>query len=264
MIFPAILVAGLALSGTAQAAMVLDEAEALRISQAAIGNQLPDLAFHDTSRQAVTLAEFRGKPLIVNLVYTACSQSCPVVVQTLYDAVASAQATFGEDTFAVATIGFDPRHDTPEQMRAYAGSQGIGLANWHFLSGDPTTIAKLAARTGFTMVPSPQGFDHMTQTTIVDQDGVIYRQVYGAGFVVPELVEPLKDLLYGRPSNWTSVDGLINRLRLFCTLYDPRTDRYRFDYAVVIGTAIGVASLSVVLIVLVREWRRANEKSSRA
>ena len=114
------------------------------------------------------------------------------------------------------------------------------------------------------MVPSPQGFDHMAQTTIVDQDGIIYRQVYGAGFVVPELVEPLKDLLYGRRSDWTSVDGLLNRLRLFCTLYDPRTDRYRFDYAVVIGTAIGVASLSVVLIVLVREWRRTNEKSSRA
>jgi protein SCO1/2 len=140
----------------------------------------------------------------------------------------------------------------------------VERANWSFLSGDQSAIDQLAERIGFTMVPSPQGFDHMTQTTIVDQDGVIYRQVYGAGFVVPELVEPLKDLLYGRRSDWTSVDGLLNRLRLFCTLYDPRTDRYRFDYAVVIGTVIGVASLSVVLIVLVREWRRANEKSSRA
>jgi protein SCO1/2 len=264
MTFFAMLVAALAMSGVAQAAAVLDEALALQISKAAIGNRLPDLAFHDTSRQPVTLAAFRGKPLIVNLVYTGCSQSCPVVVQTLYDAVASAQSTFGEDAFAVATIGFDPRHDTPEQMQAYAASQGVGLANWHFLSGDQGTIAQLADRTGFTRVPSPQGFDHMAQTTVVDQDGIIYRQVYGAGFVVPELVEPLKDLLYGRRSDWASVDGLLNRLRLFCTLYDPRTDRYRFDYAVVIGTAIGIASLSVVLIVLVREWRRTNAKSSRA
>jgi protein SCO1/2 len=101
----------------------------------------------------------------------------------------------------------------------------------------------------------------MAQTTIVDQEGVVYRQVYGAGFAVPAIVEPLKDLLYGRHSDWSSVDGLLNRLRLFCTLYDPRTDRYRFDYAVVIGAAIGVASLSVVLLVLVREWRRTSRNT---
>jgi len=247
----------LGLSGAAQAATVLDRDEALRISQAAIGNRLDGLTFRDTARQPVTFDAFRGKPLIVNLVYTGCSQSCPVVVQTLYDAVASAQTTFGEDAFAVATIGFDPHHDTPDQMRAYARSQGVDLANWHFLSSDPATVTRLAELTGFVMVPSPQGFDHMTQTTLVDQDGVVYRQVYGAGFTVPAIVEPLKDLLYGRKSDWTSVDGLINRLRLFCTLYDPRTDRYRFDYAVVIVTAIGVASLSVILLVLVREWRRS-------
>jgi protein SCO1/2 len=251
----------LGLGSIAHAATVLDEALALRTSQAAIGNRLGELSFHDTSRHPVTLESFRGKPLVVNLVYTGCSQSCPVVVQTLYDAVASAQATFGADAFAIATIGFDPRHDTPEQMQAYARSQGVGLANWHFLSGDPATIAQLAAQTGFVMVPSPQGFDHMAQTTIVDQDGVVYRQVYGAGFAVPAIVEPLKDLLYGRHSDWSSVDGLLNRLRLFCTLYDPRTDRYRFDYAVVIGAAIGVASLSVVLLVLVREWRRTSRNT---
>jgi protein SCO1/2 len=244
-------------SGTAHAATVLDEADALRISQAAIGNRLGDLSFRDTSRQPVALADFRGKPLIVNLVYTGCSQSCPVVVQTLYDAVVSAQATFGEDAFAVATIGFDPRHDTPEQMRAYARSQGVDLANWRFLSGDPTTIARLAEQIGFVMVPSPQGFDHMAQTTIVDQDGIIYSQIYGAGFAVPAIVEPLKDLVFGRRTDWTSLDGLLNRVRLFCTLYDPRTERYRFDYAVVIGAAIGFASLSAILVVLVREWRRS-------
>lgn len=259
---PAAILIGLA--SAAQAATVLDQDEALRISQAAIGKPLDDLSFRDTERKPVHLADFRGKPLIVNLVYTGCTQACPLVVQTLYDAVASAQDAFGDDAFAVVTIGFDPRHDTPEQMRAYARSQGVDLPGWHFLSGDASTIERLAEQIGFVIAPSPQGFDHMAQTTIVDQDGVVYRQVYGAAFDAPALVEPLKELVFGRRSAWTSLDGLINRVRLFCTLYDPRTGGYRFDYSVVIGAAIGLVSLSAVLIVLVREWRRSGGSRTHA
>ena len=164
----------------------------------------------------------------------------------------------------MVTVGFDPRHDTPEQMRAYARSQGVDLPGWRFLSGDAGAIEQLAGQIGFVMVPSPQGFDHMAQTTIVDQDGVVYRQVYGADFDAPALVEPLKELLFGRRSAWTSLDGLINRVRLFCTLYDPRTGGYRFDYSVVIGAAIGLVSLSAVLIVLIREWRRSGGNRTHA
>jgi protein SCO1/2 len=254
----------LGLASAAQAATVLDQDEALRISQAAIGKRLDNLSFRDTDRGPVRLADFRGKPLIVNLVYTGCTRACPLVVQTLYDAVASAQDTFGDDAFAVVTVGFDPRHDTPKQMRAYARAQGVDLPGWRFLSGDAATIERLAGQIGFVMVPSPQGFDHMAQTTIVDQDGIVYRQVYGAAFDAPALVEPLKDLLFGRRSTWTSLDGLVNRVRLFCTLYDPRTGGYRFDYSVVIGAAIGLVSLSGVLIVLVREWRRSSGSRTHA
>ena len=59
----------------------------------------------------------------------------------------------------------------------------------------------------------------------------MYRQIYGGVFEAPALVEPLKDLVYGRRSDWASLEGLINRVRLFCTLYDPRTGGYRFDYS---------------------------------
>jgi len=230
-------------SGMAKA---VDDQSALRTSQAAIGTRLGDHAFFDTDHRPVALSDFRGKPLVVNLVYTGCSNACPIVVQNLYPAIEAAQETLGEDAFAVATVGFDAKNDTPERMRAFARTQGVDLPNWHFLSTDQATVDRLAAELGFTVFPSPQGFDHLAQTTIVDAEGEVYRQVYGGGFEVPAVVEPLKDLVLGRASSWTSPDGLLHRVRLFCTLYDPRTERYRFDYSVLIGAAIGLVSLSVV------------------
>nr|MBC8242255.1 hypothetical protein [Alphaproteobacteria bacterium] len=48
--------------------------------------------------------------------------------------------------------------------------------------------------------------------------------------------------------------------RLFCTLYDPAAQRYRFDYSVFIGFFIGLAALTTVGSILVRNlWRRRHD-----
>lgn len=252
------------LAGPAWSAAVLDEAEALRIGQAAIGRQINDYVLRDTRGQQVALADFRGKPLLINFVYTSCSSVCPTIVQTLDAAVGAAQEALGKDSFAVVTIGFDVRNDTPERMRAFARAQGVDRPGWQFLSGDAATVEALAEQVGFVVYPAPQGFDHMALTTIVDQDGVIYRQIYGGVFEAPAVVEPLKELLFGRRADWTSVEGLLNRVRLFCTLYDPRTGSYRFDYSPFITLAVGLAALGGVAGFALREWRRAGPLRRRA
>ena len=240
----------------AAAKPVPDEAAALRTGQAAIGRELGEHTLWDTDGRRVRLADLRGRPLVLNLVYTSCSGLCPTVVQTLDGAVAAAQEALGADRFAVLTIGFDSRNDTPERMRAFARAQGIDRPGWRFLSGDAKTIEALAGEVGFVVYPAAQGFDHMALTTIVDPEGRVYRQIYGSSFEPPALVEPLKELVFGRRSAWTSVDGLINRIRLFCTLYDPRTGSYRIDYAPFIGMAIGLVALAGIAGFLIREWRR--------
>jgi protein SCO1 len=254
--------AGLALIALAVASQgaaakpALDEAAAISVGQAAIGRELGDHALWDSDGRRIRLADFRGRPVVLNLVYTSCSGLCPTIIQTLDTAVAAAQQTFGVDRFSVLTIGFDTRNDTPERMRAFARAQGIDRPGWRFLSGDASTVEALGDEVGFAVYPAAQGFDHMALTTIVDPEGRVYRQIYGGAFDPPALVEPLKELVLGRRSAWTSLDGLINRIRLFCTLYDPRTGSYRFDYAPFIGMAIGLAALAGVAGFLIREWRR--------
>ncbi len=243
--------------------IAFDPKAAIAHSQAAIGRTLGDLGFLDTARREVRLADYRGRPLVVNMVFTACAESCPIVVQTLYDAVEVAQDTLGPDRFSVVTIGFDARADTPERMRAFARGQGVDLPNWSFLSGDQASIERLVETLGFIYFASPRGFDHLAQTTVIDAQGRVYRQVYGAQFNAPALVEPLLELVYGRAAEAGRLESLVNRVRLFCTYYDPASERYRFDYAIFIALAVGAGSLIGLGTILVRAWLRTrpNERS---
>ena len=261
------MVAALVLAAGARAhttkAPVLDEAAALRQSQAAIGRTVGDYVFRDRGGRTVRLTAFRGRPLIISMIYTACSQSCPVITQSLADAVDAAQGTFGPDSFAVISVGFDSRNDTPERMRAFAHTQGVNLANWKFLSADGSTVHGLAEDIGFVSFPSAKGFDHLAQVTILDAEGRVYRQVYGETFPPPAVIEPLKQLIFGRKADLTSLSGLINRVRLFCTVYNASEGRYRFDYSILIGAVVGLLSLGAVGIVLMRNllrvWRTRTE-----
>jgi protein SCO1/2 len=97
----------------------------------------------------------------------------------------------------------------------------------------------------------------MAQITIVDASGRIHRQIYGGAFEPPQLMEPLKDVVFGRSRPIDDLGSLIDKVRLFCTIYDPNSGRYHFDYSLFIGIAIGTACLSLVARLLVREWRRS-------
>lgn len=255
--------AGLAGPARAEAEMSKDDqAAALAASRAAVGRSVADQTFRDVRGGRVRLADYAGKPLVVSLIYTGCSHTCPLIVQRLAQATEVAQGLFGAGAFAVVTVGFDVRNDTPERMRAFARGQGIDLKGWEFVSGDARSVGRLAEDLGFVFVPSAKGFDHLAQTTVIDAEGRVFRQILGDEFEPPALVEPLKQLIYGRAANFTTVEGLANRLRLFCSIYDPSQERYRFDWSVFIGTAIGFLSLVGVGVVLVRAWRESRRHAA--
>ena len=244
--------------GAQERADAYDPEAALSVSQAAVGRELPDTAFTRSDGEAVRLNDFRGRPLLISMVFTSCHHVCPANTRHLDSAVRKARATFGQDSFNVITVGFDTAVDTPDAMRHFARQQGVSDPNWAFLSGSADSVGVLTEATGFIYFPSPRGFDHLNQVTVVDAQGVVYRQVYGAAFDLPWLVEPLKQLIYNRPQPGDHIGaGLLNRIRLFCTVYDPSTGAYRFDYSLFIGMVIGGLSVLAIIAWLFRERRRA-------
>jgi len=220
-----------------------DERAALEVSQAAIGRRLGNYVFRDTEGRPFPIADLLGRPIVINLVYTACSYYCPLTVQSLDRGVRSAQDSLGADSFTVLTIGFDSRSDNPARMHSYARAQGIDLPNWHFLSADAETVLALTGDLGFAFYPSSQGFDHLAQTTVIAPDGTVYAQLYGSDLSVPTVVEPLKALLFGLARSSVSIDSILQRVKLFCTVYDRNSDIYRFDWSIFTGIAIGALSI---------------------
>ena len=234
----------------------LDPQGAMARSEQAVGRILGNYVLTDSNGNRLALASYRGKPLIISLVYTSCSSICPPTTQHLIAAVNEARRVLGEERFAVLTVGFDARHDTPAHLAQFAATQGVKFPNGRLASGDAGTLDALLRDLGFSYVAVAGGFDHVAQTTIVDQDGRISRHVYGDDFPIQMLIEPLKDAVYGiaRP---VSLSGIIDRIRFICTAYDPGAGRYRIDYGLIFGSVIAACSLLVFGGVLLREWRRS-------
>lgn len=245
-------------STLAQAPTTLDRESVLRASEAAVGREVPgEYRFTATDGRPVTLASLRGSPLVVSLVYTSCYHTCPMVTEYLGEVVAMARKVLGERSFRVVTIGFDAVNDNPVRMQQFARERGIDDPDWQFLSGDASTVKDLTRDLGFSFVPSAKGFDHLTQATVLDREGRVYRQVYGDRFSPPALVEPLKELVFSTPPRSGLITSLGNEVKLFCTVFDPSTGRYRFDYSIFVEIFAAVTCLVAVAAMIVRSWRQA-------
>jgi len=253
----ALLAAGHAIASLPQTDSPLDRRAALTHSQAAIDRPVGDHTFTAADGRRVRLSDYRGRPLVVSFVYTACYQICPTTTQFLAGAIRSARQALGPDSFAVATMGFNLPQDTPEAMRQFARQQDVALPGWDFLSPDMAGLDALLERFGFSYVATPKGFDHLLQISILDGNGRVHTQLYGDQFELPLLVEPLKALATGTPTPPLSDLGeLLERVRLLCTVYDPAAGRYRLNYAIVIELLVGASILVAGAASVTYEWRK--------
>ena len=235
-----------------------DRGAALEISQGAIGRRLDDYTLRDTAGQPFAISELRGKPLVVSMIYTSCHHICPTITRNLRSKIEVAQEALGEDSFNVVTVGFDWRVDTPDRMREFESRLGVDdVTNWHFLATEAGVVDELSNNLGFLFYPSAKGFDHLAQATVIDAEGTIYRQVYGVDVETTAIVEPLKELVFNTPRSAGFVEHWVSTFKLFCTVYDPNSDRYRFDYSIFTAIVVGILSLGSVAVFIVREWQRA-------
>jgi protein SCO1/2 len=235
-----------------------DNDRALSISQAAIGNQMGNHAFTRADGSTATLSDFRGKPLVLSMIYTSCYHICPMTTQHLSKVVQKARKALGDDSFAVAVVGFDTQVDTPTAMQYFANKQGISDKDWNLLSISHETVDALSRDIGFQYFASSNGFDHLIQATIIDAEGKVYRQVYGQVFDTPLLIDPLIELVLGRaPPEQSLLAELTRKIKLFCTTYDPVRDGYYFDYSLFLGLFIGGSIIIFTGVVVIRGLRKS-------
>ena len=139
------------------------------------------LVFFDQDNKKFYLKEYfnLGKPLVIGYIFTKCPDVCPDITASLERAAESGRKELN-DSFNVLLVGFDVENDTPENLKGFSKRYAPGRGNIRFIGSDAPTIKALIERTGFFFKKNDDGwFDHMDMVTVVDKNGVIYRQIYG-------------------------------------------------------------------------------------
>lgn len=240
----------------AQPRSALDPDAALRASQAAVGAQVSDFVLLDREGKPVRLADYRGKPLLVNFIYTGCFQVCPTSTRALTEALKAIGSAYDVSQFNVVSIGFNQPADSPQAMKAFALQNRVSAPNWDFLAAHPATVEQLTREFGFVYVATQAGFDHLLQVSIVDADGRIAAQVYGDQFSADFLGEPLRRLIARQPlPQQLTLAEIVERVRVLCSVYDDATGTYRVSFALGFQIAGGITFLIAMLWFFTHEWR---------
>ncbi|MBI4740998.1 MAG: SCO family protein [Betaproteobacteria bacterium] len=242
---------------TGIALTTLDEKVAYQLSQDVIGKPVGDFVLLDRQGRPVELSRYRGKPLLVNFMYTACFQVCPTTTRNLQKAVEGTVGVLGASRFNVISIGFNQPFDTPQALKNFSAQYGIHLPNWEFLSPSPAVLNDLTRNFGFSYVATVAGFDHLNQVTMVDAEGKIFRQVYGEKFTPADLAEPLKAMITGSdiPPETGTLTEIMERVRILCSVYDPVTGRYRTNYSVYFMIAGFLTFVTFMIYLSINVWR---------
>ena len=156
-----------------------------------------DFALSDPAGKTRTLADFRGKAVVVFFGYTQCPDVCPTTMSTL----AEAMKLLGPDAdrVQVVFITIDPERDTPALLAEYVPAfdkRFIGL------SGDAAATERVAKE--FKVIyqkqpgptPSTYTMDHSAGVFMFDPAGRL--RLYAGHAQTPDLyAHDLRELLHG-------------------------------------------------------------------
>lgn len=167
------------------------------------GDEVPDAAFIDQQDARRSLAEWAGTMTVLTFIYTNCPlpNFCPLMDQnfaTLQRAVAEDPALAGR--VRLISISLDPERDTPAVLTAHAARRKADPAVWTFLTGDPVTIDRFAARFGVGAVReagSPE-ISHNLRTAVIGPDRRVAKFYTGSDWTPGEVLADLRRLAPAR------------------------------------------------------------------
>jgi len=88
----------------------------------------------------------KDKTVVINLIYTHCTASCPLETAKLAQVQKLLGDRVGKDIFFYS-ISIDPDHDTPAVLKAYAARYHV-KPGWLFLTGKKDDIRLISKRLG--------------------------------------------------------------------------------------------------------------------
>lgn len=137
------------------------------------------LAWRSDAGETVRLDRWKGKPVVLTMVFTSCQATCPLTMAKLGEI----QAKFDREKIPAefVIVSFDPIRDTPERLAAYRRETNHTLPNWTFLVGSEEDTRMLAMLLGIKYSRNPISGDimHDNKIVLLDGAGAITKELLG-------------------------------------------------------------------------------------
>lgn len=151
--------------------------------------KVPEFEFTDQDNQLISNAAYENKVYLVEFFFTSCPTICPRMNENM---VKIQKEFYGNPSFGIASISIDPERDTPEVLKSYAAEKGANLKNWHFLTGDKSSIYSFS-NDGFKLYAGENkdvegGFEHSGLFALIDKSGYIRSRTVKNG----DIENPIK------------------------------------------------------------------------
>ena len=147
----------------------------------------------DETGRAHQLHDYFGDRVVVlSFIYTSCSDvnGCPLaayVLKRVQDRVLAEPAL--RDQVRLVSLSFDPPHDTPAVMAAYAQRLRAPGFDWPFLTGaSDAAIQPILDAYDQWVVRDPSGaMSHTLRVLLIDRQ-LRVRNIYSVSFLHPDIV----------------------------------------------------------------------------
>ncbi len=215
-----------------------------------------DLHFRDENGRDVRLADyFSNKPVILVLGYYGCPMLCTLVLNGMVEGLQDIRWSIGKE-YDVINVSIDP-HETPElaaaKKRTYLKRYGRpeAEAGWHFLTGQPEAIRRLADEVGFCYAYDDvsKQYAHPSGIVVLTPDGKTSSYLFGVTYAPSELFASLN------AASSRKIGSRIQELILLCFHYRPITGRYG-NIIMTTVRVLGIATLMGLAALIVRMVRR--------
>ena len=184
-----------------------------------IDKAAPTFTLQDAAGRSVSLADFRGKVVVLHFIYTNCPDVCPLHTERIAEIQAMVNQSPMKSQVEFITITTDPSRDRGEVLSSYGRAHGLDPVNWVFLTTKPEQsedlTRKLAQQFGHRFDKTEDGYQtHGIVTHVIDKEGRWRANFHGLKFessnlviFVNALVNDFEKHLHPQPSLWDRVKG---------------------------------------------------------
>ncbi|MDI1310189.1 MAG: SCO family protein [Methylotenera sp.] len=130
------------------------------------------------NNESIQLESLAGKPQLIALIYTGCSNSCPVIVESMRRVEKQLPANM-RNKIGFVLVSLTPDSDFPKTLKAFAGKKGLN-SNWKVLRGNNDLVRALSnALNGRYKVIKEGDVAHSNTVTLLNNQGQIQVQASG-------------------------------------------------------------------------------------